>query len=189
MSILSDKSPSPYFNLILAFSLMANAILGGIEVRSHRQASKLDASTRVSDPTIGTKLKSLPVFSLTGNSISLPIAGGTLPTVVYVFSPACGWCRANAANISRLATAKTKEFNFVAISLTADGVMQYEHKYPLPFSSFVVNSDQLPKGFNLLLTPQTLVFSADGTLEKVFDGAYNGRDAKALQDFFGLGFS
>src|SRR5260221_312572 len=47
------------------------------------------------------------------------------PTVLYVFTPQCGWCKKNLDNLKHMIAKKGDEYRFIGLSLTKEGLPEY----------------------------------------------------------------
>jgi len=108
------------------------------------------------------------------------------PTVIYFFSPACGWCAKNLQNIKTLSTAAGTRFRFIGVSAVDQGLKEYLTRTDLGFPVYMTPSEASLKAFKFGGTPGTLVISPDGHVLKNWPGAYMGDDQKAIQAYFGV---
>src|SRR5262249_11256355 len=83
--------------------------------------------------TLGEKLPDLEVQTPDGRPVTVSYVNQQAPTVLYVFTPTCPWCRRNRSNISALAAERNKSYRFLGLSLDPSGLTQYLRENPLPF--------------------------------------------------------
>jgi len=164
---------------VLTLSLSLNLYLGW-RVRDFN-ATRMQQQWQVGVP-VGTDLSSLPVFDIEGRPAQLNFKG-SVPTVLYVLSPACGWCRKNEPNMQALAAGKSSNFHFVGISSTSKNLRQYVAAGHAPFTVYVASPVSVP-GLDLQTTPQTLVVSPSGVVQKVWLGAFDGARKHEIESFF-----
>lgn len=107
------KRPSAVV-LMLVVSLGLNVAQGRRvnDYRSRIAALKADGSLQV-----GTAMPALTGADTNGVPTSLPLAGGSQPILLYVFSPSCGWCTRNIDNIKALAAGAGDSFRLLGVSL------------------------------------------------------------------------
>lgn len=135
----------------------------------------------------GAKLPlSLSVVDTEGKPASLTFADDSRPTVVYVLSPLCGWCKRNEANIKALVAASGAKFRFVGLSIAAQNLKEYVAEGHAPFPVYLVNSADEIKRLNLGSTPQTLIVNSSGRVEKAWAGAYIEKNRTEVEKFFGV---
>jgi hypothetical protein len=162
--------------------LIALVASTGLNVVQMRTVSRLRAADAL---TAGVRMTSLPVADLEGRRTELPLTGD-LPTVLYVFSPQCGWCDANHAGIEALARQVGGRYRFVGISLSDRDLDAYLHTRPLSMPVYHSPTAAAVTMYRLESTPQTIVLSPDGRVERVWRGAYAGRQQASIQYYFGV---
>lgn len=161
---------------VLTLSLSLNLYLGW-RVREFNATYKQERR-QVGVP-VGTDLSSLSIFDVEGRPARIDFNANGL-TVVYVLSPACGWCRRNEQNMQVLAAGKSSEFRFVGLSSTSENLQQYVAAGHAPFTIYVAGAS----GLDLQTTPQTLVVSPVGVVQKVWLGAFDGSRKREIESFF-----
>jgi hypothetical protein len=112
--------------------------------------------------------------------------GTSLPTVLYIFSPTCGWCARNLSNIRALAAARSSSFRFIGLSLSGPKLKDYAANTRLGFPIFEIKSYAAIKGLPLGGTPQTLVVSPTGRVIKNWPGAFMGDQETQVEEYFGV---
>lgn len=125
----------------------------------------------------------LQLLDATGKATQL-VFDGSRPTVIYVLSPACGWCRKNEANIKALVARGGSRFRFVGLSTTPTGLKDYIAKGHAPFPVYSVQSPQQAANLGLAVTPETIVVGPSAKVEKAWMGAYMGDNEKQVEQFF-----
>lgn len=128
----------------------------------------------------------LPLLDQDGKSAELSFAQDSRPTVLYVLSPLCGWCKRNEANIKALTAQVGSRFRFVGLSIEGKNLKDYVAQNHAPFPVYLVSSQQQIQDFHLDGTPQTVVVDASGKVEKAWPGAYLAKSQKEIQSFFGV---
>lgn len=164
----------------LALSLGVNVYLGLRVIRPQ------GAPTAHSMP-VGARFPALTVHDLSGKEIKMtwPSSENKL-TVVYLFSPNCIWCRRNIENFKAMGTATHSGYRLVPISLTSAGLSKYVEKFGLVFPVYV--DPVVPNGgaFAYSGTPETLVISPNGTVKRVWRGAFTEAVKREVEAYLGV---
>lgn len=125
------------------------------------------------------------VSTLEGQRVELYIGKGQ-PTLLYVFSPRCGWCTRNRDNMVELEAQLRDRYRFAGISLSERGLEEYLTENPLPFKVYKNPSAETLLGYAMGGTPQTILISSDGKIQRVWSGAYAGETAKEIEQTLGV---
>jgi peroxiredoxin len=131
----------------------------------------------------GTRVPPLPVKTLGGGQSTLAFDGRR--TILYYFSPTCGWCEKNWLNVKALAAATDGRVRFVGVS-TNRNIEVYARERGLTFELFAEPNPEVAQAFQLRGTPQTIVISAQGVVEASWRGAYGPPQQKAIERMFGV---
>lgn len=107
-------------------------------------------------------------------------------TVIYWFSPTCGWCKRNSANMRALANASGKVFDFVPLSATAEGVAQSFHDNGVQVLAYAEPAEASLAAYGLSGTLQTIVVGADGKVAYSWIGAYREPLASEISSVLGV---
>lgn len=106
------------------------------------------------------------------------------PTILYVFTPTCIWCKRNFNNMMVLHHGVEKQYAFIGVSLTQDGIREYVAQHAIDYP--VVGD--IPEATKLIYrmggTPSTIVISADRKVLKVWIGVYSGALKKEIEQYF-----
>ena len=134
--------------------------------------------------TVGTVLPAIEARDLDNQSQVLGYDSGTLPTLLYVFTPACGWCAKNISNLRTLAEQTKGRYRVVGLSLSSDSLREYVAKHDLHFPIYTGLSPQVVVSYRLGGTPQTILVSDEGKLLHEWKGAYMGSTKKEIEEYF-----
>jgi hypothetical protein len=134
---------------------------------------------------VGAHVPALQVRTLDGRLVEVGFDAVPTPTVVYYFSPTCGWCARNLNNIKSLSDA-ARGFRFIGVSATDKGLNDYLKTTELVFPVYINPSTDSNPQFKFSGTPGTLVISRDGVVLKNWPGAYTGDDEKDVEHYFGV---
>lgn len=169
---------------VFSLSLTGNVLLGW-RLRSIQQKVAGPSRLKKTQAQVGMFIPYLVVDNLSGNRQTLKL-GGTVPTVLYISSPSCIWCKRNLENIKYIASQKHTDFTFIGLSSTPDGVPSYVKKTSISFPIYIAIP---PTNWTLIDfqgTPQTLIIGRSGIVEHNWTGAYVGHNQDEVESFFGL---
>lgn len=165
-------------SLLLLMSVTAN-VLQVLKIRSmqeplHRCAEMVFHRGAMPHSNVGAPAAALKVHDLAGKPVELNVARSGKFTVLYVFSPQCGWCRRNSPNMKALMQGAGPRYDFVPISLTSDGVAEYMAKLGVSGAVYVDPAVETRNAYGFGSTPQTIIVGSDGKIAKDWPGAYQG---------------
>jgi len=137
---------------------------------------------------VGAAVPQLRGTDAAGTEVTLDFGSVAKPTVLYAFTPQCGWCLQNMANMKALMAADSGRFRFVGVALNSQGLAAYLATHNLRFD--LVLQDLPPgtaTGLHFVATPDMLVVSQTGRVMADWRGAIarnNGQDV--AERFFGV---
>jgi len=126
------------------------------------------------------------VRSLSGKSVVVDYSRSAKPTVLYIFTPTCVWCRRNLRNLRELAKGISRQYTVVGVSLTREGLGDYVASSGFPAEIVADIPPSVVMDYRLGGTPQTIVVSGAGRVLKNWRGAYGGRVKAEVEGFFGV---
>jgi peroxiredoxin len=165
---------------LIGCSLYLNAVL---VVQVSRLKSTLRAKTEIE---LGATAPPITVKAISGEKVTITLNARTRPTVLYIFSPSCGWCDENLDNIRYLAKRKSAQYDFVGLSVANDGLADYASRHDLNFPVFDGLTIEAFKAYRLGRTPQTLVVSPQGRVLANWVGTYEGSLRPRIEEFFSV---
>jgi peroxiredoxin len=120
----------------------------------------------------GTIVPVIQGRSVDGAQQTLDYSDVHVPTVLYVFTPQCGWCAKNADNLRALIANSGSRYRIVGISLTRQDLKQYleEKGFSLPVYTDIADSTKAI--YRLGGTPTTIIVSPEARVMKVWSGVY-----------------
>jgi hypothetical protein len=130
----------------------------------------------------GERVPELDVKTLSGTAVHFTF-DEPLPTVLYYFSPTCGWCERNWDNVRAIAAAAPGRYRFVGLSSSAN-VEAFMRDRGLSFDVFTGVSADALRAYHLSGTPQTVVVAPGGTVIHAWSGAYTNRQQRSIADYF-----
>jgi len=166
---------------ILCLSLSVNVVLGR---RIYGTAKPVSALGGIK---LETLVEDIPVIGIDGKSAVLSLVGDR-PTLVYVFSPTCGWCKANYENILALADRARSHYRIVGLSSNGsiEDLRKHISKAPLPFEVFLVDSAKVGNRPFLVATPTTLLVATNSKISRAWIGAYNDDRGDEIEKVFSV---
>lgn len=170
-----------FFDFVLVASLLSNIALAYVIHRDRTPPPPPNG------PKAGEMVGALTGFDDSGAKITIPSDSRGRPTVLYVFSQSCVWCKRSIPALQTLIPQNSAHFRFIAMDLT------------LPFAPsktyLSANNLAFEESFHPDLetrtrvgaegTPTSLVINAAGQVEKVFNGALIGPMLDSANAFFG----
>ncbi len=171
---------------LLILSAAANIILL-VERYNLRRAAPLISAGLQDD--VGRTLPPLPVLDMSGHPTLVDYGASKTPTLMYIFTPSCIWCKRNLPLLKDLASKPHPSYRLIAVSLSTDKLEDYVHSVGLrfPVYSNSTRAGALTYGFSS--TPQTLLIAPSGTLLKRWRGAYLGALRQEVEQSLGIHFS
>jgi len=170
--------------LLWASVILNTGLVSAILFQPTRPAVERVPSTAPSDQIAELEGETVPEGRL---SISFP---DDRPTLLYVMSPECSWCKKNEANFAEIVRTQNKKYRIVLVSLVAGGFADYyaEHLDDWPPNSvvpIVVSNSGKPGSLRVTGTPSLLVVSPSGVVEAVWSGAIT-ETRSEVEGFFGI---
>lgn len=188
---LNTMRPSRKLLVGTVFLLTCSAVLNVIFARRLRALTvsyktKLLAVKAEQSLTPGAVLLPIEAKQLDGRAAFIEYKSSELPTILYVFTPPCGWCAKNVSNVKTLAERIKGRYRVIGLSLSATSLREYANKHGLQFPIYSDPSPQAVISYRLGGTPETLVISTEGKLMRDWKGAYIGLNKKEIEDYFGV---
>lgn len=182
----SDSQSSPvrgnrldgFLLLLLVGSLSLNVYLGW---KVKQGGLKQD----IAKLSPGMKVDPVTAVGLDGQPVTISYNSTNKPTVFYVITPSCIWCRRNQANVDRIADMKATDFRFVGLSLAEPGLKEYVEEHHFKFPVYARLTAETIQSLGLGGTPQTIVVSPKGKILKVWTGAYVESLRSEVEAYFG----
>ena len=168
---------------VLAFSAIMNLLLV-LKVRSEqkfivelKQQNRLQVDQAV--PNIAGK-------TIDGKPIEINFAASHKPTILYVFTPTCGWCKRNFENMTTLRHGVENRYVFVGISLTDKDLADYVKAHNIDYPVVTGISEGTRTVYKLGGTPATIVVSPENKVLKTWTGAYNALLQAEISNYFNV---
>ena len=162
--------------IVLACSIAVNVMLASRLLRAQQPAAPTLRVGTVMPPFVGK--------SVDGDDVRIEYTDA-IPTVLYHFSPSCGWCERNWANVRALTKQTHGRVRFVGIATTTV-TSAFLRERQLDFDVASEVSPEVARQYGLGATPQTILVSAEGRVVTHWTGAYTGSQAREVESYFGL---
>jgi hypothetical protein len=133
----------------------------------------------------GTRVSAITARHLDAGTARISVTGG-LPTLVYVFSPQCGWCQRNQANVDALAAQLRGRYNMIGVSLSDRDLKQYLAAKPMAFPVVHSPSVETAAVYKMRVTPLMVAVSPEGRVDQAWQGAFTGEQQAAIEHYFGV---
>lgn len=163
-------------------ALVVSFVLNGVQGRRILQLEARQSTALVE----GTLVPRMTVRDLDGRRHLIEYGSNSVPTVLYVFSPTCQWCRSNASKIESLAGQIAGRYRVIGVSLSDDLLRQYITEYAPKYSVYSTGRDEEAGDYHFGVTPQTIVVSPDGKVLRSWYGAYQGYTKNEIERFFSV---
>jgi peroxiredoxin len=166
---------------MLVISVALNVMLA-LKIRrlnGDQSAAKVERELKV-----GMTVPAIPANRVDGAKETISYVGTDRPTVLYIFTPECKWCLRNLDNLRTLIDQKGKEYRFIGISLSEEGLEQYLSVHKLALPVYVDVPKETGEVYKMGGTPQTVVVSPQGQVMQNWVGAYVGDQKSQVEKFF-----
>ncbi|NWG14760.1 MAG: TlpA family protein disulfide reductase [Acidobacteria bacterium] len=135
---------------------------------------------------VNTVVPPIIAEDIDGHPVLISYGDFSVPTILYVFSPSCPWCRRNVKNIKYIASQLHEQYHFVGLSLSKNDLKSYAKEFQYTFPLYCEPSGETKLAFKIGGTPQTVVISAQGIVLRNWLGAYDGSIRKEIEAYFGV---
>ena len=152
--------------ILFAASIALNFFL---IVRVHELSQKTSSHPLL---TAGTEMPSIEAQTVNGVPGTIDYASASVPTVLYVFTPQCGWCKRNLPDLHALADQAGNKYRLIGLSLTDRDLKQYIDTQHLDFPVYTHLSSATMSAYQLGGTPATIVISPQGKILNSWVGVY-----------------
>ena len=167
--------------LLLVCSVLMNVLLARRVGALRESLLRVKSENRLA---AGASVPAIEAKDLDGRPASIAFEAGGRPTVLYVFSPSCGWCAKNLPNVKALASEVSGQYRFIALSLSAHDLRDYLSQQNFDFSVYCEPAAAAVTAYRMGGTPQTVVISADGRVIKNWYGAYSDSTRREVEEYF-----
>jgi peroxiredoxin len=168
---------------LLVCSLAINLLLARRVSSLKRTVSLIKSESRLA---LGDTVPSVVAKDPQGQTAVLDYSQTQLPTVVFIFTPTCGWCTKNIMNVRALVENTGSRFRFVGMSLSSDKLVEYINENKLQFPIYTDLPILTMRAYKLGGTPETIVVSPQGQVVRIWSGAFAEDLQREVEDYFGV---
>lgn len=165
-------------NCFLALSLAVNL---GLSAKISRLESTLRYIRNERTLKPGTIIDPVVLKDIDSEPITLSFRDQDKPTLIYIYSPSCGWCTRNLDSVRALTNSLKHTHRVVGFSLSKLDLKEYLREAKLDFPSF----NSVPEAFQLKYrlggTPATLLIDKSGKVSNLWTGAYVGETKQQIE--------
>src|ERR1700720_3068916 len=165
---------------LLALSVLLNVALARKVAFLRAENSFMANSTRLQ---VGATVPPLTGYSVDGSPLAVRFGDVRVPTVLYVFSPQCGWCEKNLENFRSLIAQAGTGYRVVGLSMTRQNLKSYLSTERLTLPVLADVDATVVAAYQLSGTPTTIVISPEGRVLKVWTGAYQDGLRQEIEGF------
>lgn len=139
----------------------------------------------------GQVLTSLNGIDIEGNRTSIAYNQDARKTLLLSFAPECAPCEENMPDWEALVKIlDSNSFRVVAVSVVPTGAKEYISRHNLGGVPVIASVDVQDRAtYKLRATPQMILISPDGKVEKVWTGLMRGERRKEVEQVLGVKLS
>lgn len=168
---------------LLVCSLAINLALARRVASLKRTISVIRSESRLA---LGDTLPAILAKDPHGRTAILDYSETQLPTVVFIFTPTCGWCTKNIMNMRALVKNAGDRYRFVGLSLSSDKLIDYVAENQLEFPIYTDLPIVTARAYKLGGTPETIVVSPQGQVTRIWSGAFADDLQREVEDYFSV---
>jgi hypothetical protein len=181
----STAQPSKSTTLAIALALLSVSVT--LNILSARRLTTLrhTIATMESQRMLGAGATVPDIVGLgsDGSPTTLRYGDVAVPTVLYIFTPQCRWCKKNIANFHALIDQAGSRYRVVGIALTRQDLDLYMKNENLHLPVYSDIRSDLREIYRLGGTPETIVVSPDNKVLNVWYGAYEEQIRPNIENF------
>lgn len=185
-TLMISKKAALLFGMLAVTILLLNLMLvqQNRDLKAH--AKRVDQLIELNP---GTRLPAIEGSNAEGNKIRVGYERETRRTLLLVYSPQCGSCTENMPVWhTLLRRADRDSVRIVGLSILASGAIDYARKHDLNgIETLTEISPKVRTAYRLNLTPQTILISPDGVVEKVWSGVLGDEEREEIERWAGPG--
>jgi hypothetical protein len=160
------------------------AVSAGLNVLQGQRIRALSEWQQPATTAMGRQAIAIGGYSLDGAAVNVEFRGA-VPTVIYYFSPTCGWCERNWTNVKALSGSANGRYRVIAVT-SARGLRAYVDSRHLEVDVIEGMSENTRRSFAFGGPPHTLVVSPEGLVTHEWRGAYTPRMERQIEELFGI---
>lgn len=165
--------------LIPSITLILLTLSAGINVLQAQRIRALVSPIPNTPAAIGRTAVLVEGFSRSGVA-RLAALKGSLPTVLYFFSPTCVYCERNWDNVKALEAGGKGRYRVLMVT-TSRNTDSYLRARGLTIDVIEGITEATRNGLGLSATPETVVVSAEGLITHVWSGPFSARPKRQIE--------
>jgi hypothetical protein len=170
--------------LMVGGCLLLLVVSTTVNVLQAQRIQTLLVATKGGASTIGTE--AIPIIGVTvAGERTTVMFKDRRPTVLYYFSPTCGWCERNWANIQALHDGAEGRYRVIAVS-SERGLADYVRRHDVAVDVIEGISENVRTAYGFYGTPHTVVVDVEGVVTHEWRGAFSPRISRQIEELFGL---
>jgi hypothetical protein len=170
--------------VLIGCGLLLLLVSSAVNVLQAQRISSLLSATKTRSSIVGQKASEVLGVTTDGRKTVVTFKE-RLPTVLYYFSPTCGWCSKNWMNVQALSAASGGRYRVVAVS-SEMGLAGYVRKHQLALEVIEGIGENVRASYGFYGTPHTVVVDGDGLVTHEWRGAYAPRISREVEELFGV---
>jgi peroxiredoxin len=175
---------------LLILSLFMNVVLAQALRAERKESNRLRVGLlrikAASGLNVGTAVPPLVGEDASGTILRVTYETG-LPTLLYIFSPTCGWCERNINNVKALGQQLSRSHRVLGVTISPVPLeSRLKESRSLGFPVLFEISPETVEAYKLGGTPQTLLISSQGVVLENWKGAYTSGLKRRLEAHFGV---
>ncbi len=180
------RGPAPPKLTLVGVLLLISVILNIFLARKVSRSTAMEMARSESLLRVGTAVPAIEGRSVDGAKKALDYHEVQIPTILYVFSPQCGWCEKNLDNLKALVGSSGSRYRVVGISLSHQDLKEYVEEKALALPVYTDIADPIRTAYRLGATPTTIVVSPEGKVLKVWSGVYSDRNRQEIEAYLDI---
>ena len=156
--------------LTISLLLLLNVVLL-IQNRALKSAERKAVGVSLSE---GRSMPAIAGFDLAGRERVFEWNTDTRKTLLFCFSPRCGYCKANMPNwLAIIKTIDRSAFRVVMVSSISEGAKEYLDQYNIRDIPVLIEpSPTVLVDYAMHVTPQTVLLDPGGRIENAWPGVF-----------------
>lgn len=184
---MQNTSGRQWQSYLMAGALALSAVMNALLILKVKSEQRLILNIKEENRLhVGQEVPNIVGKTIDGKPIEVNFAPSHKPTILYVFTPTCAWCKRNFENMTALRHSVDDRYAFVGISLTDKGLAEYVRDHGIDYPVVTDLSEVTKTVYRLGGTPTTIVISPENKVLKAWTGAYNAPLQAEISSYFNI---
>jgi len=184
---MQNTDGAQWKSYLMAGVLAVSAAMNGLLILKVKHEEKVILNVKQQNRLqVGQEVPNITGKTVDGKPIEVNFAASPKPTILYVFSPACAWCKRNFENMTALHRGVEDQYGFVGISLTDKDLPEYVKVHGIDYPVVTGLPEITKTVYRLGGTPATIVVSPQKKVLKAWTGAYNAPLQAEISSYFNV---